>query len=297
MVKLVALRAEVGRSHGHVCTRAGKVRRVAVHCSGAAEHFQLVAVVCSQFHIACGHDERKFRLSQFFGRDRKAFGSLGHFPAVKFLVFGFLDGRGYGHFLAVESRGHFIFARFSDTIGHGNCGNRLFFNVQVAVGRIGRNRRNTSFDGFRLCIFAGKVDVVCTIRAVVCKALGQRAAAFCITADGNRTVAGNIGYALPSADDLIILGCIDLYCTGIPDDQSTLVCLRTGTYGIAAKITQRIDRYFSGAVDICLIADRGVFVAGDRYVIRTINIDRSQRTVRSAVQFNIRARRSYTQNA
>ena len=168
--------------------------------------------------------------------------------------------------------------------------------MQVAVGRIGRNRRNTSFDGFRLCIFAGKVDVVCTIRAVVCKALGQRAAAFCITADGNGTVAGNIGYALPSADDLIILGCIDLYCTGIPDDQSTLVCPGTGTYGIAAKITQRIDRYFSGAVDICHIADRRVFVAGDRYVIRTINIDRSQRTVRSAVQFNIRARRSYTQN-
>ena len=179
-------------------------------------------MVCSQFHVACGHDEGKFLLSQFFVRDRKACGTIGHFPAVKFSVVSFLDGRGYGHFLAVESRGHFIFARFSDTIGHGNCGNRLFFNVQVAVGRIGRNRRNTSFDGFRLCIFAGKVDVVCTIRAVVCKALGQRAAAVCIAADCYRAVAGDVSLAVDTTQNAAAVRCIDFHFAGTTDGQSAV---------------------------------------------------------------------------
>ena len=253
-------------------------------------------MVCGQLHIACRHDERKFLLRQFFGRDRKACGSIYYLPAVKFSLVSFIDLGGDGHFLTVEGRLCFASAHFSDTIVYGNCGKRLFLNMQIAVGCIGRDGGNASVDGFRLCIFAGEVDVVCTIRALVGEAVGDPPAAFCITADGNRTVAGNIGYALPSADDLIILGRIDLYCTGIPDDQSTLVCPRTGTYGIAAIITRRIDRYFSGAVDLCLIADRGVFIAGDRYVVCTINIDRSQRAALSAVQFNIRARRSYTQN-
>ena len=196
MVKLVAIRAAIGRSHGHVCIRAGKAHRVAVHCSGAVGHFQPVAVVCGQFHIACGHDERKFPLSQFFSRDRKACGSLGHFPAVKFSVFGFRNGRSHGHFLAVESRGHFIFARFSDTIVHGNCGKRLFFDVQVAVGRIGRNRLNTSVDSFRLCIFAGKVDVVCTIRAVVAEAIAGDLTGRVPIPDSHRAVAGDISTAV-----------------------------------------------------------------------------------------------------
>ena len=295
VVKLVILGAACG--HGNGCARAGKVCiAVTVHFGSTAGHLKLVAVVCGQFYIACRHDERKFLLRQFFGRDRKACGSIYYFPAVKFSLVSFINLGGDGHFLTVEGHLHFASARFCDSIVYGNCGKRLFLNMQIAVGCIGRDGCNASVDGFCLRILAGVVDVVCTIRALVGEVLGNSIAAFCITADGNRTVAGNIGDALPSADDLIILGCIDLYCTGIPNDQSALVCLRTGTYGIGAKITRRIDRYFSGAVNLCLIANRGVVIAGDCYVICIINIDCSQRTVRSAVQFNIRARRSYTQN-
>ena len=161
-------------------------------------------MVCSQFHSACGHDERKFPPSQFFSRDRKARGSFGHFPAVKFSVFGFLNGGGYGHLLALEAVQIFAgcIAYCNGSIVHLEVSILLFFNTEIAVACIRLNGGNTGINGSLFPVFAGKVDVCPTIRSMVGKvtSICEYTAAIFLTVNRHRAVASDVSLAIAAQD-------------------------------------------------------------------------------------------------
>ena len=270
VVKLVILGAACG--HGNGCARAGKICiAVTVHFGSTAGHLKLVAVVCGQFYIACRHDERKFLLRQFFGRDRKACGSIYYFPAVKFSVVSFLNLRNHGHFLALEavqfSAG--CIACCGGSIVHLEVSILLFFNTEIAVACIRLNGGNTGINGSLFPVFAGKVDVVCTIRAVVGKvtSICEYTAAIFLTVNRHRAVASDVSLAI-AAQDPRTARCIDFHFVSSVDDQRT-ICIARIAYSIGAF--RCIDSHFSGAGDHCPAADSGVVVAGNCHVVGSID--------------------------
>ena len=88
---------------------------------------------------------------------------------------------------------------------------------------------------FRLCIFAGKVDVVCTIRAAVGEVISicEYTAAIFLTVNRHRAVASDVSLA-GAAQDPRTARCIDFYFVSTVDDQRT-ICIARIAYSIDAS--------------------------------------------------------------